>query len=332
MSVALPDREELDAIRRTAAGWFARMLRDGEQADRAELERWLDQDVRHRRAYDQIVRRWQDARQLRHDPALAELRREALAAGSPRHASAVRRLVPIAASLLVAALVGIAGWALIDGPSGPYRTAIGERRDIVLEDGSVITLNTESRVRVAYTAARRDVVLEQGQAQFEVAKDAARPFRVQAGKGEVVALGTRFDVRIRNRDEIVVTLIEGSIDVRLQSPDVPAPPAAAHLAAGEQISVKPGGLTEILHGKVNEVTAWRSGELAFDDQPLEDVVYEANRYTTSKIVIGDDRLKQMHVTGVFKAGRNDTLIQALVSSLQLRRTTNTTGDTVLLSN
>src|SRR5689334_5411319 len=140
-------------------------------------------------------------------------------------------------------------------------TGVGETRTLALDDGSRVVLDTSSRLRVAYTSAARDVELLGGQAHFEVAKDAHRPFRVRTASAEVVAVGTMFDV-VALPTRTMVTLIEGRVNVRTIADIAKAEPRVEALTPGEQLGITGDGqLLEKTVVKIENVTAWQRGTI-----------------------------------------------------------------------
>jgi transmembrane sensor len=227
----------------------------------------------------------------------------------------------------VAGVVGFVSWQRM-AASETYATGVGEQSTVPLSDGSVVTLNTSSQVKVRFSGSERRLEILQGQANFEVAKDPARPFIVSAGGGEVLALGTVFDVYHR-ADDIVVTLIEGRVAV---VPDVPvgesgasvelvsangtpdeAKQAELHvivLTAGEQVSYGPRGSTPVrTNVDLQQVSAWRSRKLVFADTPLSEAIAEGNRYSRVKIELRAPEFEDAKISGVFDAGRNEALAE-----------------------
>src|SRR5205807_1325966 len=133
--------------------------------------------------------------------------------------------------------IGFAGLGLWGRPQ-VYATAIGEQRSVVLKDGSMIQLNSRSRVEVRYTDHDRKIALKEGQALFTVARDTQRPFLVSAGDTAVRAVGTQFDVN-RLETEIVVTVLEGKVAV--ESPGTPQRPELRDRARANDPSLDQGG-------------------------------------------------------------------------------------------
>jgi len=198
--------------------------------------------------------------------------------------------------------------------SPTYATDTGEQRSVRLRDGSQLTLNSRSRIRVRFSERERDVELLEGQALFQVAKDSARPFVVRSDSTRVRAVGTLFDV-YRKATGTTVTVVEGRVAV-LPVLDVPGPALdrarvpdiaesgdshAVLVSAGEQVTVTPSAVTPPTHTNVGVATAWTQRELVFDLTPLPDVAQEFNRYNVRQLIVSDAKLKDFHVTGVLSS-------------------------------
>jgi transmembrane sensor len=170
---------------------------------------------------------------------------------------------------------------------------------VPLQDGSQVTLNTGSRLRVELTDSERRVELQQGEAFFEVAHDRARPFIVAAGSRRIVVLGTQFSVR-RDGDKLDVAVTEGS--VRLESDAAGAD--ALLLEAGQLASVDAhSGLSvaKLAPAAAQRRLAWRLGDVDFDGESLAQAVAEINRHNQRHIVIDDPVLARRPVIGTFTA-------------------------------
>jgi transmembrane sensor len=237
------------------------------------------------------------------------------APGKPR----MRTALPwaMAASVVIAILVGTA-LVLRPTPQAPpvaFATHVGEQRRVALEDGSSVMLNTASEISVKYTAAQRTLTLVKGQATFEVAKDASRPFVVRVGQGTVTALGTVFDV-YRQDDRVTVTLLEGSVAVLPKADDSGEAGAASANASGA--GAAPGAVTPIVltagqqvsyaesdplpmrvQADVERALAWRRKKMDFRDTLLPEAIAEANRYSNVKIELRAPGLENARMSGVF---------------------------------
>ncbi|MEJ1963587.1 MAG: FecR domain-containing protein [Gammaproteobacteria bacterium] len=210
----------------------------------------------------------------------------------------------VAAGLLIVGLAGVISHA----PT--YSTGIGEQRSIALRDGSTISLNSRSRIRIDYSAHERGVELLQGQALFHVAKDASRPFIVSAGATQVRAVGTEFDV-YRKPTGTVVTVVEGRVAVTNRSADRNEAPETQPLSAGEQLLVSSRAVPHPAPANVAAVTAWTQRQLIFDSAPLTEVTGEFNRYNERQFVIRDPGLGTFQIDGVFSSTDPSSLIRFL---------------------
>lgn len=351
----------VDPATREAAEWFARLRADdATEQDRARFRQWLNADPRHREAYAGFERFWSTTGDYAADNAVADevraAERRAVREDRPERRRRMPRPALRASQGLAAAVVlAVAGallWQPIQEYRGIYTTAIGEQRSIPLADGSRVMLNTDTRIRVAYSEQTRTVHLEDGQAYFRVAKNPERPFYVETENGSVRAVGTEFEV-YENQGEIVVTVIEGSVAVserrvgpaRQPAPAaggsaVPAKPAAGTAAAApaekllqasERIALAPGKVSRKVPvdiAPLKRSVAWTSGRLVFDDEPLSQAIDEVNRYSKQRVLIGDARLKSLHISGVFRVGDTGDFVNS-VSEYFTLRVENRGGDYVL---
>jgi transmembrane sensor len=217
---------------------------------------------------------------------------------------------PMAAAIAcVCVLVGsIAGRAQIEQWLAPeYVTAVGEQRSITLEDGSVVELNSRSRLRAHFEADLRAIELLDGEAIFRVSKDPHRPFRVRTGATDIVAVGTAFNVKASD-SRTVVTVLEGR--VRVNQRDAAARSAAAtnkaisefELAVGDQLIVaKAQPAIRVSLRDTEKVTSWTERRLIFEDTPLSAAVAEFARYSSRQIRIEDPAVAERKINGVFDA-------------------------------
>lgn len=314
------DRELLEA----AAAWRLRIFGENEPdpAEAEAFERWLSADPLHQEAFDRTTTAWDVLEPHAAAPELIRARRDALdhvrRAGTERWASRISRRASfrLAASVALAAVLGATAWPLLDGVQ-VYRTSFGERRQVTLADGSVVSLDSASRVKVRYTADARRLSLLKGQARFDVAHNAARPFSVDVGDRRVVATGTAFNVEILGR-EVNVTLLEGSVVVA----PVGAPAAkVVPLRAGEQLVASVGAAAPRVDPiKVEDATAWQRGKIVLDNVPLQQAILRVNRYSDRKVVVADGEAAALTVSGVFQTGDPDTFARAMAQYLGLQAT------------
>lgn len=191
-----------------------------------------------------------------------------------------------------------------------FQTALGEQRSLVLSDGSVISLNTSSAVEVRMTKHRRTVELLSGEALFEVAHDAARPFDVTVGNTTVRAVGTQFNVD-RRLNSTTVTVVEGNVAVFTGTGQHQGDTTKLPLAAGEQLTVTPRTAPHPVPANLTIATAWTQRKLVFEHRPLGEVAEEFNRYNLERIEIDSPELRNEEISGVFEANNPESFMSFL---------------------
>ena len=220
---------------------------------------------------------------------------------------------------LVASLVlGIALWITYLSWQSPmtFQTLVGEQSSFTLQDGSVVFLNTNSKVRIGWLPTERHIELVRGEARFKVAKDAGRPFTVATATAAVRALGTVFNVRAEPLSTQVAVL-EGQVEVTVTPRSEPAAGApvssneGVRLAAGERAAVTQRGIQTNAGPPIESVKAWTERRLVFRDQPLDAVIQEFNRYRVHPLVLADPALGTLRISGVFDLGDPESLIAYL---------------------
>ena len=229
----------------------------------------------------------------------------------------------LAAAAAAIIIIGAAALTLQTSKPEPapltYATAIGEQETVTLEDGSILTLNTNTTLSVSYSKAERRIHLTEGEALFEV-EHSDRPFLVEAGGTITRALGTAFNVRA-DQDAISVTLIQGSVRVSASRTDDSEGKAGAMPAKTlqEGIVLKPGDRLDVRQGAdpflstIDPALAgkWREGLLRFDNVTLAEAVAEMNRYSTTKLRIDDAALAAERISGTFPAGKQEEFAETL---------------------
>jgi transmembrane sensor len=193
-----------------------------------------------------------------------------------------------------------------------YSTEVGGQRLALLEDGSRVRLNTDSKVQVHFTRTERRVKLLRGEAFFEVAHNAARPFTVDTGEAHVRALGTKFDVR-RDGDATQVTLLEGRVQIGQAGR-----PSTATLVPNQALTVTATGITAPRPSNAVEASSWTSGRLTFRGVPLKAAVQEINRYSAKKVVLAvSGAVGDEPVSGQFETGDTRAFVQAVATVFNL---------------
>jgi transmembrane sensor len=225
------------------------------------------------------------------------------------------------AAAFVAGAILLPSSGLLGARETVYATGVGERRTIALEDGTRIELNASSRLTVRFDRHARHVNLGDAQAFFDVAKDHARPFLIEAGDTQVRVVGTAFDVR--HRDGLVaVNVARGLVEVR---PDALSAAAPFRLRPGEGLSHREGQAADahVAPIALDEVAGWRQGRLIYRDQPLSQVVGDMNRLFARPVKLGDAKAGQMRLSGVLIVDGQDAMVGRLSNLLPVRTTTTT---------
>jgi transmembrane sensor len=308
-------RPDASAIDEQAAAWAVRIDgRDLDDTTDSELHAWLAGDPRRAGAL------------LRAQAALSLLDRgRALAGSLPPARRLNRRRVMLAGGGSLAA-AGAAGLAVLNLRRPRYKTALGEIRHVPLQDGTLAVMNTDSAVDVTISDRLRAVKLHRGEVWFEVAKDSARPFVVEAGAVRVRALGTAFSVRILDRGANVM-VTEGVVETWMVGDDWPP----ARVAGGAAINVADAAPRDTYATAVDieRRLSWRTGHISLNGESLGDAALEFNRYNQRRIVIDDADLAARRVVGLFDTNDPKSFANAAAAVLGARVTED--GDEIKLS-
>ena len=309
MTTRLPCRE----IDRLAADWAAR-LDSGlpTQSERVAFENWLAADTRHMGAY------------ARAEAILSQLERAGAAGAISLRQRAVPDQSPTRRRIILTGSAAAGLGVLLTGADlalrylsrQTYATQIGETEVVPLVDGSVITLNTESKVVVNYTKTVREIHLLNGEALFDVAKNRKRPFIVIAGDTQVRAVGTSFTVKLLPDRPIQVLVQEGVVEVK--RPDIPQAPAV-RVALNSKVVAPldaPIQTQRVEPTEISRALAWRVGRISFDNETLRDAAQEFARYSSIAIQI-DPSIADETITGLFVSNDPVGFARAAATSLNL---------------
>lgn len=325
----MTQRETSAAIDDAAAAWLARLDRApliGLEA--CELEAWLAGDVRRRGAFARAraVMVYTDrARTL--DARSDAIGRDRV--GRLGAYNLLTRRATLAAGGAVAATViggvvslGFGGWL----PDRAYETQKGEVRRLPLADGSVLTLNTATKVDVKFSAARRDIHLVEGEAVFDVAKNPKRPFWVDTGDVRIRAIGTSFTVRKWPGKPTQVLVSEGVVEVSRTGSE-PLRVSANQQARNNADAPLTSSVLDA--DAMTRELMWRQGMIAFEGSSLREAALEFSRYSDTRIEIEDPAVADKTITGLFSANNPAGFARAVALSLNLN--TQTEGNTIHLS-
>jgi transmembrane sensor len=314
-----------DRAAEEAADWFVRLQGDEATGDDwLTFEQWLRAAPANATAYSHIENVWVEL-----DGRAAEIE-EAL--DKPR--ALPRRARPLRPTVTRRAWLGAAGGAIAAGivaavvlrPTGtPVTTYValpGQLREITLADGTHIHLNAASKITVSLGRDARRVTMDDAEAVFDVAHDPRRPFLITAGDQQVKVVGTRFDLRERER-AMVLTISRGVVEVRpLREPDA----APTRLTVGQQFTHRDGEQTAVVR-TVDPADAfgWTTGQLIYRDQPLSEVAADLTRRFGTTVRPADARVAQLRFTGVLVADNEAAVFHRLEAFAPIEAVRTTEG-------
>jgi len=328
--IPLRPRSQLDAA---CSDWLAKVERGLTAQETAAFQRWLAEDPEHERAFFKLAELWDGMNSL---SRLADLFPEPILPQKPR------RIAPIAmaATILLLAAGTIWAWFVPDqgvdvesqsarvANESVFETAIGAQSIVTLPDGSVLTLNTDSRVRSDFNDSHRTLRLERGEMHVQVAHDPTRPFDVHVLGKVVRAVGTAFNVEITDDQHIQLVVTQGKVLVGIVNPKrdtsedgryLTPDDALVAVIAGEQavLGTDTDEITPIKPEEIEVTLSWRNGNLIFRGESLEEAIKEIERYTPVEFVFLDEDLKKVRVVGLFKAGDVEGLLTTLSTNFDI---------------
>lgn len=332
-----------EQIEQCAADWFEKRLSgQWSEVDERALQTWLAASLAHEIQYLRIESAWQqlarlkavgagvpadkvpprhswgDVRFFRGTTPLPQNIQTAPPSSvqKPLKAAGARSLFAVAAALVAA----VGGAYLYQTHAGidQYTTPVGGLQNLSLQDGSHITLNTDTRLRASVGAHERRVELIRGEAFFDVAKDVQRPFVVEAGDRRIVVVGTQFSVR-REGEEVRVVVTEGKVRIEKTQGATGGRTDAPLLTAGAVVQASRTNMQVREEGgaHVEKLLSWRSGYVNFENVPLTEAVAEFNRYRESKILIEDPSIEALRIGGNFRSSSSEAFLAVLESGFAI---------------
>lgn len=291
-------------IQAEAAAWMARLHADDrDEADARGFRDWLAADPAHAMAFEAIDNVWSLTGALPRG-----LRGELTPAARAPHRLSRRALTAGVGALAVAG----AGVALLRPASARvYQTDTGEQKHVMLSDGSGIFLDAQTRLSVCFSDKERSANLQYGRVNFRIARDARRPFVVEAADRRIIATQSSFDVRCEG-DHVQVVLIRGGAAIRA----VDKPAEEKTLQPGERLVARTGAM-RLDKPNLTPLLAWQTGQAIFENEELSAAVQEMNRYSTEKLDIADPRLSAMRVSGVYRVGDNAAFARSVAQLLPI---------------
>jgi transmembrane sensor len=341
------NREVERTLAHQASEWVTRLRRRATPAELASFAEWVKTSPRHMRDFLLMSA---IERELHHIDASRRYGAHELTDEAPSNVMPLQNASADAATgrarqdgssrgraLWTHRAVRVAGWAALAGAvalgvwqpgvlSGwkSYATATGEQRAIELEDGSIVQLNTRSRIEVRISGERRDIRLLAGEALFKVHRDPSRSFRVYTPDAAIQALGTQFNVYQRP-DGTTVVVLEGKVGIspgkggaRGEERQAPAEKErvrapATPLGAGEKAHIDAQGtIRRELSSDPASAVVWQQRRLVFQATPLSEITREFNRYNAApKFRLDGEAVRARHYTGVFDADDPESLLELL---------------------
>jgi transmembrane sensor len=317
-------------VSQEAAVWLQRLREQDTPEVRAEFAAWIRQGATNLQEFLFAQAVWQELDHMDDDmrrrlwsnenaqEIVAFPARERARPGALRLSASPRRYRLLsAAAIVIAVAIGWAMVSLVTPRSNVYATERGEQRSIKLSDGSVVDLNTSSRLKASFTKTQRVVRLSAGEALFKVAHDPQRPFYVVTDSAQIRAVGTEFNVYRSSGMRTRVAVIEGVVQVSAirHADSSPTPQAAEsntlQLRAGDEVSVEPAAIVKAPVPNVERAVAWRERRLMFPGDPIGEIAAEFNRYNEIPIRIEGERLQAHQMSGVFDAHDPSPLLQHL---------------------
>ena len=340
--------EDMDGIAPAdiAERWYSRLMSpDCSMLEREQFEEWLRQSPENALAFEDTKALWVSLEGLEADAVLGP---RAVAALQPDVDSFIgqwanatdglsqrpprpqpRRWLPLGAGIAATLAVGLFVRTALkqDIPAVPYATT-NKIEAVKLSDGSSLQLDLATVIDVKLGDERRDIVFRQGRAMFQVAKDARRPFVVDAGVGTITALGTQFQVQ-REGDLVSVTLLEGSVGISSTGEGSGA--RMLRLAPGQKANYTPAmNSWAVEAADAAALTSWSQGFHVFGGTPLREAVAEINRYSKVRLELADASVGNLVVSGSFKLGDGKAVSEALPYALPVK--TSEHAGTILISN
>lgn len=334
-----------EAVTSRATTWIAKIDRGLSAEEQRALAQWLEESPHHGEALVQCASMWDMLDILQPIAKLMPMQDfeiEADATAVSQFNS--RRLLGVALAASVAVMTAVSVIAflplsqskhVLETAQVPpriiqhYQTGVGETTVFALSDGSLMQLNTDSKVAVEYTSGARNIDLIQGEVYVDVAKDASKPFTVQSGADRVTAVGTAFSVDRRSEDETEVIVTEGTVRVNRHADDPSQRYDDLYLTPGQRLLVGEARPHVSVDNDPQSALAWREGMIVFRGEPLREAIREIDRYTALSFEIIDPQLAEIPVGGYFKTGDLDQLLAILEQNFGVAHTRQ--GSRVLLS-
>lgn len=295
-----------------AVAWFIRLRADKvSRKDKILFNQWLEKSAQHRSAFYEICSMWGDEDFLQ---SLTESAKKYGIAPKPKKNRYIKLTIPLALAACLVLAVALSGQIQIL-MKADYSSALGERKTVQLEEGSTVLLNTDSAIAIKMEAGQRLVELLKGEAYFDVKPDSDRPFVVRADHSTTRVLGTRFVVHHKsNSDEIKV--LSGRVEVS----EIRYPKKPLLLHDQETVTVYDMAISQRQTLDSRLSTSWINGFLAYENETLETVINQIDRYRSGVVIFKDDKLRNLRINGRLKIREPREMLNVLQKTMDLKIT------------
>lgn len=310
-----------------AYSWYTKVISDDMDAkEQVELEAWLQEDARHKGAYERAQLLWERVGEIDKNDLPQHVLPRSHTNDDDHPANKIRTLIstwfrPKGTALAGAVIAGLMVVVILSNnvlfqKGDTHQTDKGEIRTVSLDDGSEVLLGADSKIRVNYQTGVRHIKLLHGEAYFDVEADNQRPFTVDATYTNIEVVGTEFNVK-DGIDAVTVAVAEGMVRVGGSDNNTSSDIVAKTFKAGQLIKVTSRGLSGIESTPVASIGAWRNGEMMYVNANLKDIMADAERYYEGQIFVLGNNARQTNLNMVFKSNDIDRLLQTLEEALPI---------------
>jgi transmembrane sensor len=273
-----------ELVQAEAAAWLVRLQSDRRSAaDEENFQTWTTADPSHAMAFEAVSGTWD---------ITGALPREMRGRAPANPVTRRRALITTAGVAIVAG----SGFAWLRGTAAvAYQTAVGEQKHVILEDGSGIFLDTNSRVEVKFDRRLRAADLQYGRVNFRTVADPWRPFIISASTSKIVSAASSLDIA-RDGTQVSVVVVQGAAEV--ERPNFPA----TNVVRGDRFLAVANEAGQCDRPNLAPLLAWQTGQAIFENGRLSDAVDEMNRYSTTKLTIVDSDTGELRVSGIYAVG------------------------------
>ena len=301
-----------------ALAWVARLRSESvTETDLENFADWLNDSDYHQQAWESAIDTWESLGVISHLPA-----ESLLFTDEPKPQRGLAKLFsdfwkPLTTMAATTALV-VGLFMTMQEDRQHYYSAVGGYQQVTLQDGSLIELNTDTEIAVLLGERSRHVELIKGEAFFTVASDKTKPFIVTVGDARVQALGTAFNIYRQSDKQSTVSVIEGVVRVSEASGSPTSAPESKMLLASDVVIINElFGVSDLQAANIEQLTAWRSGQIVFDRASVSEAVAILNRYLVRKILVTESAVSKHRISGIFSSHEQGETLAAVAQAFDL---------------